>query len=1292
MDAPALRPALKSIILCLLPGLEDETSEDFEDVVKVMDRFREASRKLYTDELHQDTGEARDSFFWQCFFLATITSPSRRQGALAFLARQLPNFATKTKKGSKKDQEGVDSMRSLPAAAQAALSPEPGLLIRCFAAGLCDQQLLVQRGFLDMLVTHLPLDSAVLQHAVPKADLDRLIYAAAGVVSRRDMSLNRRLWAWFLGPEPNSQSEAPTSPVEVKSPVVDLASHHAAYFARFGLQSLTRSILALLERDVTSPAERARPFRMCLSLMDRWEVGGLLIPDLFIPAIANAFEYSHIASKTEVDEVVKSASIFFDGVESGLIWAKFFELSTNALNPERKPGLDRKRNLELCLFMIQRFNLREEEMILYHMPLSALSILILLNRQAASPGVDISGDLIALALDVTEKLVSTIPERAFSDPERTAKSSRATSSNQNMTEVGMLKLISRFYEEDQGTIEGSPSLSSALVGAKLLRVALTFFIQSINSSGILPGMDSATKIICALLPKVPGASSALQENHVLSSLRMALAPKPAETSGRMNFSIIAAITTALGTVQQVTVDSQYLSAYDLLGLHNAIIEMLWNYLSPLHPKYHVEAVRCIWHLEAISSASRCVEASLTRLISSCLGSSGVKDSISPVEGGRRFAVLWTHSMQEKSTHGEKTQRGVLRRTSSTVGIGGAIGIPGDPSTILARPLLLLLDSLAEDGTELSSFVKMWLQHLSALPKVFDVLISRIQLLKCFREVDGRTRLSRSKVRSTAASDSKDCLYYMKHIFWIVKNGSEHTWLTIAGEMIEPHYQQGDEAAERVPLQILLVQICLKVLDITTLPHATPDDHKTQLQRTSLETILLLIQGPFSAPLKDLHLELPLLERLQRDLDSMDPLLQMSLLATVTAALKLQFAHNPPLPKSPHQRKFSKDSNPSASTTNASKERGSVESLPSLRVAPPPTLVECLKAGFSSPSSRVILDSWVGFLVDVLPLFADTIFQNLIPLVECFCAQIGIVFDQLRSTFRQPSTQGSTSPEPTLICLMNGLEQILAKGHDRLITDELKAASTKSPDQPQGFFGNMVQGVFNNDSQQPTRTATANSRLAVLLCFQDTVRTCFSVWSWGVYDQGSGKQDLSSFASFGYTSLRMRNRARRLLEHLFAAEALECLETLAVLFCRPSAADFQPESVMGLLNVLNGSRPKHTIPAIFNAIYSRTNPTALDVGRMSSLTSELSDTEIVGFLVDYMKSIEDDAMDEVWPDCMAFLKDVLTNPLPHSQILPILLDFVALIAEKVDNTNFGEQRKMRKELGVRIYCSTFGSLC
>jgi hypothetical protein len=312
---------------------------------------------------------------------------------------------------------------------------------------------------------------------------------------------------------------------------------------------------------------------------------------------------------------------------------------------------------------------------------------------------------------------------------------------------------------------------------------------------------------------------------------------------------------------------------------------------------------------------------------------------------------------------------------------------------------------------------------------------------------------------------------------------------------------------------------------------------------------------------------------------------------------------------------------------------------------------------------------------------------LIPLVETLCSEIGNSFKSLQRLFRAAElvpTHGNAGPETTLISLLNGLEQVLANGHDRLLAEEARAQVVKSPDQPQGFFGNMVSGVFSSDAPQ-ARSATANDRLTVLLAFQDAVRICFTIWSWG---QGSDAalQDTTSGASLNYTSLRMRNRARRLLEHLFAAETLECLETVIGIWrgALDSADPSTAAEVFNLLPALDGSRPKHTVPALFNAIYSRTNPGALDPSRRSTLTIELQDTDLVIFLVDYTRSLEDDTMDEIWLDCTAFLKDLLGNPFPHRQTLPSLLEFAAILGEKVDNTNFGEQRKMRRELAVGLF--------
>jgi hypothetical protein len=456
---------------------------------------------------------------------------------------------------------------------------------------------------------------------------------------------------------------------------------------------------------------------------------------------------------------------------------------------------------------------------------------------------------------------------------------------------------------------------------------------------------------------------------------------------------------------------------------------------------------------------------------------------------------------------------------------------------------------------------------------------------------------------------------------------------------------------------------------------------TQLYRCALTVLHQILLNPYAEPLSNLQLEDVLLERLLESLNGPDPYIQVLLLDVVFASFKLRDA----LPMEPPISPTSEKRKPSLDPTKTL--RLSLTESVSKTSPPPAALLKCLQAGFGSPSSRSVLDSWVSFLTECLPLYSESIFQVLIPLVETLCREIGNTFRTLQSIFRESSEAShkeKNAPESTLISLLNGLEQILAKAHERLLAEEARTQVVKSPDQPQGFFGNMVSGVFASDAPQ-ARSATANDRLTVHLAFQDAVRMCVTIWSWG---QGidSTSQDASSVASFTYTSLRMRNRARRLLEHLFAAETLECLETVIELWLTAlnSPKPNRSTEVFNLLPALDGSRPKHTIPAIFDAIYSRTNPGALDPSRKSTLTISLQDTDLVIFLVDYARSLEDDAMDEIWQDCMTFLKDILANPFPHRQVLPSLLEFAAILGEKVDNTNFGEQRKMRRELGVSVF--------
>lgn len=445
----------------------------------------------------------------------------------------------------------------------------------------------------------------------------------------------------------------------------------------------------------------------------------------------------------------------------------------------------------------------------------------------------------------------------------------------------------------------------------------------------------------------------------------------------------------------------------------------------------------------------------------------------------------------------------------------------------------------------------------------------------------------------------------------------------------------------------------------------------------------LLIGPSSKSLAAMELEIPLIDRLYLSIEQSNILLQVGLTELVLIALKIRLPGGAVAKDPMHRRAVSRDIPTNSSRVSLSTDKGEKKETRSL--APPPLkLLDSLIFGFTSPGSRPVLETWVQFLDQCLPFYGDSIFPNLIPLVDSFCTHIKSVFESLRTAFGDHPGLLPDLLEPTLVSLLNGLEQALARAHDRLVDTEITTIRPKSPEQPQGFFGNMVSGVFPSDTQR-SWTTTANNRLTVLLCVKDAVKVCFKIWSWGDSGTDNLLREHASSASFNYTSLRLRNRTRRILEHLFAAETLECLETLVEAWFEPvtSGSKIQSYMLINLLHGLDGSRPRNSIPAIFNAVYSRTNPSALDPMRKSTLTSDLSDVDLVTFLVTYAHSLEDDAMDEIWTDCMTFLRDVLANPLPHRQTLPKLLEFTAILGEKVDNTNFGEQRKMRRDLGVRL---------
>ena len=730
LDPVILRSALKAITLALLPGLEEETSEEFERTLSLLNRFRNAvgSGSDYTNANSSVSG---DQHFWQSLFLACITSPSRRQGALAYMVRELPPLGILSRPHGQcnhaEEHETRGISRTFPPQIEAVTTPEPGLLIRCFAAGLQDEQLLIQRGFLDLLVTHLPLHSAVLCQKVVARDLELLVSAAAAVVVRREMSLNRRLWTWFLGPEGSSgpDDSVPSSPDS--SPTIIPAKNNnpqlsqTEYFKHYGLAPLVSSILKVIADDSLKPPEKARPFRICLSLMDRWEIGGLVVPQIFLPAMESVWRYQKLAtSKEALEEVLRSANVFFDAIESSLIWAELTEIAIGALKTkDPKAGkVDSLRSedcLDLVLFVVTSFNIREDEMLAIHIPMVTLALIVSLRLHFEAPLANAKEGLspaIDFAIDIAIHLIDLIPAKILRREKGHGPNTR-DNGRQKDSKPRILQEIQDFYQSSQrGSEDINPPFDDTSIRDLLLYNATRLVALGLGASIEVAYLDKEVAFLDKFLRKAQ--ISCLEdneetENGLLITIMSTLSTASDACAARdgieiLPFPTIAVLVSTLEMMCNASPPNAWHSDHRVRRILPNLLTGLWTYISPARPRHSVEAVRALWRVHSVSPDARLVEGSIaTLMLEDRNGHTGQNVDI---EGARRFATLWAHSGQISKTP-------VDRRLSSE-NAPHQSSRRAKESFVLAQPLLLLLDSLFDPKSELFVFTVGWLQSLSSI--------------------------------------------------------------------------------------------------------------------------------------------------------------------------------------------------------------------------------------------------------------------------------------------------------------------------------------------------------------------------------------------------------------------------------------------------------------------------------------------------------------------------------------------------------------------------------------------------
>ncbi|KAM4786855.1 protein DOP1A isoform 6-T13 [Cyanocitta cristata] len=181
-----------------------------------------------------------------------------------------------------------------------------------------------------------------------RPDMIRILSAALHVVLRRDMSLNRRLYAWLLGFDNNGALVGPRS-TRHSNP----EEHATYYFNTFSKEMLVQAMVGILQingqGEESTLMQDLKPFRILISLLDKPELGPAILEDVLIEVFRTLYtqckaelelqtepsfnkDHTQLSSKLRENkktaELIKTANLLFNSFEPYYMWdyiARWFE-------------------------------------------------------------------------------------------------------------------------------------------------------------------------------------------------------------------------------------------------------------------------------------------------------------------------------------------------------------------------------------------------------------------------------------------------------------------------------------------------------------------------------------------------------------------------------------------------------------------------------------------------------------------------------------------------------------------------------------------------------------------------------------------------------------------------------------------------------------------------------------------------------------------------------------------------------------------------------------------------------
>ncbi|KAK6309739.1 hypothetical protein J4Q44_G00196200 [Coregonus suidteri] len=306
----ALLPSLQAFITGLLPGLEEGA--------EVYDRT-----DVLLLRLSMLVGQ---QVFYGALWGSVLVSPLVRLPASLFIVTHFDRFTP-------------------PHQQTCMLGYDNRLVVKALCLSLQDSNVLVQRNMLEILLYFFSLATCLdpTEGSIPmtREDTITVVSAASLTLLRRDMSLNRRLYAWLLGTDIKGGMVAADPDLSIS-----MEEHTAFYFNTHSRELLVQALINILnQKDVEADPESVigylRPFRVIISLIDKPEIGPLVVGSVLLEVVRAFYSYcremlgeesitsagltgNQLASKIKenknASEIIKTVNMLVSSMNSEFLW------------------------------------------------------------------------------------------------------------------------------------------------------------------------------------------------------------------------------------------------------------------------------------------------------------------------------------------------------------------------------------------------------------------------------------------------------------------------------------------------------------------------------------------------------------------------------------------------------------------------------------------------------------------------------------------------------------------------------------------------------------------------------------------------------------------------------------------------------------------------------------------------------------------------------------------------------------------------------------------------------------